>query len=75
MPLLMSMTQVSLIGYLIGGAFLSLAYLDLPYYLMAFVVLAEVLVRRASTGPVGLAASPAVPAPGLGGAIVSRSGG
>jgi putative inorganic carbon (hco3(-)) transporter len=33
-----SMCQVSLIGYAVGGAFLSLAYFDLPYNLMAIVV-------------------------------------
>ena len=47
-PLLMSMTQVSLIGYAVGGAFLSLAYLDLPLYLMAYVLLSENIVKRAS---------------------------
>lgn len=44
-PLLMRMVQVSLIGYAIGGAFLSVAYLDLPYYLMGFVVLCSALVK------------------------------
>lgn len=34
-----AMCQVSLIGYLVGGAFLSLAYFDLPYNLMVIVVL------------------------------------
>ena len=46
-PLLMSMTQVSLIGYAVGGAFLSLAYLDLPLYLMAYVLLR----RTSSSAP------------------------
>ncbi|MBI5720146.1 MAG: putative O-glycosylation ligase, exosortase A system-associated [Burkholderiales bacterium] len=45
-PSLMRMVQVSLIGYMAGGAFLSLAYLDLPYYVFALVVLSDVLVRR-----------------------------
>lgn len=45
-PSLMRMVQVSMIGYMIGGAFLSLAYLDLPYYVFSFVVLTDVLVRR-----------------------------
>jgi probable O-glycosylation ligase (exosortase A-associated) len=48
LPLLMAMTQVSLIGYATGGAFLSLAYLDLPYYLMGFVILARILVSKAA---------------------------
>lgn len=46
MPVLMRMVQVSLIGYGAGGAFLSLAYLDLPYYVMGFVVTADAIVRR-----------------------------
>ncbi len=46
MPVLMRMVQVSLIGYAVGGAFLSLAYLDLPYYIAGFVVLADNLLRK-----------------------------
>ena len=34
-----SMVQVSLVGYAAGGAFLSLAYFDLPYNMMVMVVL------------------------------------
>ena len=41
-----SMIQVSMIGYLVGGAFLSLAYFDLPYNLMVMVVLARLWVAR-----------------------------
>jgi probable O-glycosylation ligase (exosortase A-associated) len=33
-----SMCQVSLIGFAVGGAFLSLAYFDLPYNVMALVI-------------------------------------
>ena len=36
-----AMCQVSLIGYAVGGAFLSLAYFDLPYNIMVIVVLAR----------------------------------
>ncbi len=36
---LAAMIQVSLIGYAVGGAFLGLAYFDLPYHLMVIVVL------------------------------------
>jgi probable O-glycosylation ligase (exosortase A-associated) len=54
-PMLMRMVQVSLIGYLVGGAFLSLAYLDLPYYVFALVILCHALVRR--TGPQARAAA------------------
>ena len=35
-----SMCQVSLVGYAVGGAFLSLAYYDLPYNVLIMVVLA-----------------------------------
>ena len=41
-----SMIQVSLVGYAVGGAFLSLAYFDLPYDLMVLVVLARRWVER-----------------------------
>jgi len=36
---LAAMTQVSLIGYATGGAFLGLAYFDLPYHLMIIILL------------------------------------
>ncbi len=42
---LASMAQVSLVGYFVGGAFLSLAYFDLPYDLMVIVVLCKVLIE------------------------------
>jgi putative inorganic carbon (hco3(-)) transporter len=32
------MSQVSVVGFAVGGAFLSLTYYDLPYYVMALVV-------------------------------------
>lgn len=38
---LAAMCQVSLIGYAVGGAFLSLAYFDLPYNVMVMVVVAK----------------------------------
>ncbi|MHB1052268.1 MAG: putative O-glycosylation ligase, exosortase A system-associated [Thiobacillus sp.] len=37
---LAAMVQVSLVGYAAGGAFLGLAYFDLPYHLMIIIVLA-----------------------------------
>jgi probable O-glycosylation ligase (exosortase A-associated) len=43
---LASMIQVSLVGYLVGGAFLNLAYWDLPYSLLAILVLTEYLVSQ-----------------------------
>lgn len=36
-----AMVQVSLVAYMVGGAFLSLAYFDLPYYIMAVTVCAR----------------------------------
>ncbi len=36
-----SMCKVSLVGFAVGGAFLSLAYWDMPFYLMVIVVVAE----------------------------------
>lgn len=40
-----SMIQVSLVGFAVGGAFLSLAYFDLPYDLMALTVAVRVWVQ------------------------------
>lgn len=37
---LASMVQVSMVGYAVGGAFLSLAYFDLPYNIVVIVVVA-----------------------------------
>ncbi|MEN9395904.1 MAG: hypothetical protein RLZ81_434 [Pseudomonadota bacterium] len=41
-----AMCQVALAGYAVGGAFLSLAYFDLPYNIMMVVVLARVWVNK-----------------------------
>lgn len=54
------MAQVSLFGYLVGGAFLSLAYFDLPYDVMIVVVVCQRLVEaqaRAGERPRPLRAS------------------
>ena len=55
------MIQVSLIGYLVGGAFLSLAYFDLPYDLLVLVVVAQMaLAEKPLAGKVpGTASEPA----------------
>jgi len=45
-----SMVQVSLVGYAVGGAFLSLAYFDLPYYLLVMIVLTRRWVERQWAG-------------------------
>lgn len=39
--LLSRMLQISFIAYLVGGAFLSLSYFDLPWHLVSFVVILE----------------------------------
>jgi probable O-glycosylation ligase (exosortase A-associated) len=41
------MLQTSLVGFFVGGAFLSLAYFDVPYYLMAVLVITRVIVEQA----------------------------
>ncbi|HCB14330.1 MAG TPA: putative O-glycosylation ligase, exosortase A system-associated [Gammaproteobacteria bacterium] len=43
---LASMTQVSIIGYLTGGAFLYLAYFDLPYNLLILVAITQDWLKR-----------------------------
>jgi putative inorganic carbon (HCO3(-)) transporter len=43
---LATMIQVSLVGFAIGGAFLSLLYFDVPYYLMAAMVVTRIVVEK-----------------------------
>lgn len=45
-PLLMRMAQASLIGFAVGGAFLSLMHLDVTYYVMAMIVLSNATYRE-----------------------------
>lgn len=45
--LLAGMCQVSLVGYAVGGAFLSLAYFDLPYNILVILVVANRLLAGA----------------------------
>ena len=45
-PQLMPMIQVSMIAYAVGGAFLSLGYFDLPYYIFAIVSLTGATVKE-----------------------------
>jgi hypothetical protein len=40
------MIQVSLVGYAVGGTFLNLAYYDVPYNLIAALVLTRVLIEK-----------------------------
>jgi len=46
-PLLMRMCQTALVGFAVGGAFLSLMNLDLPYYIPAVVMLTQATVKAA----------------------------
>lgn len=41
-----SMSKVSLVGFAVGGAFLSLAYWDMPYYIMVLLLCSELLVKQ-----------------------------
>jgi probable O-glycosylation ligase (exosortase A-associated) len=43
---LAAMIQTSLAGFAVGGAFLSLAYFDVPYYLVGMLVATRALVER-----------------------------
>jgi probable O-glycosylation ligase (exosortase A-associated) len=52
---LAAMIQVSLIGYAAGGAFLGLAYFDLPYHLMIILLLTAKFSGVLSKEPVGVA--------------------
>lgn len=43
---LANMVQVSFVAYMVAGAFLGMAYFDLPYHLMSIVVILDVLYRK-----------------------------
>ncbi len=47
---LSAMVQVGVVGYVVGGMFLGLAYFDLPYSLMAIVVATHVVAVRVLRG-------------------------
>ena len=44
-PVLMRMVQVSLLGFAVGGAFLSMMQFDIPYYIIGYVVMVDATVR------------------------------
>jgi hypothetical protein len=46
---LAQMIKVSIIGYLVGGAFLNLAYWDMPYYLFVAIAVAHAHLVRSHT--------------------------
>ena len=71
-PLLMRMCQVSLVGFAVGGAFLSLMMLDLPYYILAVVVLADATVReRVGSRTLAAASDPSHSNQGASGNVVA----
>jgi hypothetical protein len=53
------MIQVSLVGFFVGGAFLSLAYYDVPYNLLVAVVVTRLLVEEELRGQADPAVAPA----------------
>ncbi|WP_300338465.1 putative O-glycosylation ligase, exosortase A system-associated [Accumulibacter sp.] len=53
---LTGMFQVSLVGYLAGGAFLSLAYFDLPYNIMVILVVTQRWLRESGWKPAAVGA-------------------
>jgi probable O-glycosylation ligase (exosortase A-associated) len=58
---LAAMIQASLVGFAVGGAFLSLLYFDVPYFLMAVVVTTRLLMARAQAASVLPAQPPPAP--------------
>ena len=48
-----SLVQVSLLGYLVGGAFIDIAFWDLPYYAYAAIAAAQFAVRRQRESKIG----------------------
>ncbi|MCV2364579.1 putative O-glycosylation ligase, exosortase A system-associated [Paucibacter sp. DJ1R-11] len=65
LPLLMRMAQASLLGFAVGGAFLTLVHFDLPYYLCAIVMIADHMMKKVqaqSSSPSAAATGSALPA-------------
>jgi probable O-glycosylation ligase (exosortase A-associated) len=48
---LAAMCQVGLIGFMVGGAFLSLAYFDLPYYIVVILIVLRRIIATESVIP------------------------
>lgn len=62
-PLLMNASQISLIGFAVGGAFLALAHFDMSYYLVAYVVLVNATVRDKQRALAAVPKPPIHPSP------------
>lgn len=56
---LSSMCQVALLGYFVGGAFLNLAYFDLPYFLLVLVVVTRDWLWRETARGAAVGGTPA----------------
>ena len=59
--LLATMSKVSLLSFAVGGAFLSLAYWDMPYYLMVILLCTERLVVDTLATPQPVVSEPTSP--------------
>ncbi len=57
-PLLMKMCQVSVLGFGVGAAFLSLVLFDVPYYILGIVVLVQTAVNEKMAANAGKAIAP-----------------
>jgi putative inorganic carbon (HCO3(-)) transporter len=68
---LASMSQVALVGYAIGGAFLSLAYFDLPYNILVMIIVTQRWLERQAVQPSAAQAAMRQPA----GQVVINTGG
>lgn len=60
---LMTMVQVSLVGYVVGGTFLNLAFFDLPYHLVVLVALCAQVVEGRAPLPARVATQAPPPRP------------
>ena len=56
------MIQASMLGFAVGGAFLSLLYFDVPYYMMVALVVTRVLVAQTPAAPAPAARIAPMPA-------------
>lgn len=70
---LASMVQISLAAYFVGGAFLNLAYWDMPYYLMVALVVTRHAVLTERSAAQSVQASGA--RPGIGSALQANKAG
>ena len=55
---LAAMIQVSLIGFSVGGAFLSLLYFEVPLYLMSALIITRIILEKELEEKIALAATP-----------------